>query len=169
MLKKRNLAVNILTAVAAVLLSILLIASLLAASLYGVAVKSVSAKSIAAAIEKRQRRGKRFSIIAVAEGAISKEEAKMSKKEFKAALEEMAMTEETFMFILSNSILNNEAYAAMITSDEKYTDEEKAQIKEIFQKVAELNALLDKYDIDVKMDWAAYSEAYSQYFGMMLY
>ena len=50
MLKKRNLAVNILTAVAAVLLSILLIASLLAASLYGVAVKSVSAKSIAATI-----------------------------------------------------------------------------------------------------------------------
>ena len=47
MLKKRNLAVNILTAVAAVLLSILLIASLLAASLYGVVVKSVSAKSIA--------------------------------------------------------------------------------------------------------------------------
>ncbi len=44
-----------------------------------------SAKSIAAAIEKRQRSGKRFSIIAVAEGAISKEEAKMSKKEFKAA------------------------------------------------------------------------------------
>ena len=52
---------------------------------------------------------------------------------------------------------------------EEYTDEEKAQLKEIFQKVAELNALLDKYDIDVKMDWAAYSEAYSQYFGMMLY
>ena len=47
MLKKRNLAVNILTAVAAVLLSILLIGSLLAASLYGVVVKSVSAKSIA--------------------------------------------------------------------------------------------------------------------------
>lgn len=44
-----------------------------------------SAKAVAAAIEKRQRSGKRFSIIAVAEGAISKEEAKMTKKEFKAA------------------------------------------------------------------------------------
>lgn len=44
-----------------------------------------SAKAVASAIEKRQRNGKRFSIIAVAEGAISKEEAKMSKKEFKAA------------------------------------------------------------------------------------
>lgn len=44
-----------------------------------------SAKAVAAAIERRQRSGKRFSIIAVAEGAISKEEAKMTKKEFKAA------------------------------------------------------------------------------------
>ena len=44
-----------------------------------------SAKAVASAIEKRNRNGKRFSIIAVAEGAISKEEAKMSKKEFKAA------------------------------------------------------------------------------------
>ena len=28
---------------------------------------------------------------------------------------------------------------------EEYTDEEKAQIKEIFQKVADLNTLFDKY------------------------
>lgn len=46
MLKKRHIAVNILTAIAAVILSVLLIASLLAASLYGVVIKSVSAKSI---------------------------------------------------------------------------------------------------------------------------
>jgi predicted methyltransferase len=52
---------------------------------------------------------------------------------------------------------------------EEYTDEEKAQIKEIFQKVAELNTLLDKYDIDMKAEWAEYSEAYGQYFGMMHY
>ena len=31
-------------------------------------------------IEKREQAGKRFSILAVAEGAISKEEAKMKKK-----------------------------------------------------------------------------------------
>ena len=48
-----------------------------------------SAKKIAAAIEKRAKAGKRFSIIAVAEGAISQDEAKMSKKEFKAAREAM--------------------------------------------------------------------------------
>lgn len=52
---------------------------------------------------------------------------------------------------------------------EEYTDEEKAQIKEIFQKVAELNTILDKYDLDVKFDWEEYSAAYNQYFGMMLY
>lgn len=44
---------------------------------------------IAAAIEKRAKAGKRFSIIAVAEGAISQDEAKLSKKEFKAAREAM--------------------------------------------------------------------------------
>ena len=52
---------------------------------------------------------------------------------------------------------------------EEYSNEEKAQIKEIFHKVAELNTILDKYDIDVKFDWEEYSAAYCQYFGMMFY
>ena len=52
---------------------------------------------------------------------------------------------------------------------EEYTEEEKMQIKEIFQKVGDLNIILDKYDIDVKIDWEEYSEAYDQYFGIMLY
>ena len=47
---------------------------------------------------------------------------------------------------------------------EEYTDEEKAQIKEIFQKVAELNTILDKYDIEAKFDWNEYLTACSQYF-----
>ncbi len=38
------------------------------------------------AIEERDKRGSRFTIIAVAEGAISKEEAKLSKKEYKEKL-----------------------------------------------------------------------------------
>ncbi len=50
-----------------------------------------------------------------------------NEREFKKALEEMAMTEDTFRFILSNSILNNEAYAAMIASDKKYTDKDHLQ------------------------------------------
>ncbi|HIY29008.1 MAG TPA: 6-phosphofructokinase, partial [Firmicutes bacterium] len=36
-------------------------------------------------LRRRNERGSRFSILAVAEGALSKEEAAMSKKEFKAA------------------------------------------------------------------------------------
>ena len=52
---------------------------------------------------------------------------------------------------------------------EEYTDKEKAQIKEIFQKVADLNIILDKYDIDIKLDWKEYAAVYSQYFGTMLY
>ena len=47
---------------------------------------------------------------------------------------------------------------------EEYTDEEKAQIKEIFQKVADLNAILDKYDIEVKIDWNEYFTLLGQCF-----
>jgi predicted methyltransferase len=52
---------------------------------------------------------------------------------------------------------------------ESYTEEEKAQIKEVFQKVADLNTILDKYDIDVKFDWNEYLALYSQCFGHMGY
>lgn len=41
---------------------------------------------VVAAIEKRTKEGKRFSILAVAEGAISKEDALLTKKEYKAKL-----------------------------------------------------------------------------------
>ncbi len=50
---------------------------------------------------------------------------------------------------------------------EEYTDEEKAQVKEVFQKVAELNKILDKYDVDKKIDWAQYLEVYALYFNPM--
>ena len=52
---------------------------------------------------------------------------------------------------------------------EEYTDEEKAQIKEIFQKVADLNKVLDKYDIDMKIDWQEYLLAVGNYFDAMRY
>lgn len=45
--------------------------------------------SIKAEIEKRTKMGKTFSILAVAEGAMSVEESKMNKKEFKKARAEM--------------------------------------------------------------------------------
>ena len=47
---------------------------------------------------------------------------------------------------------------------EEYTDDEKAQIKEIFQNVSKLNTILDKYDIDVKFDWEEYFTLLGQYF-----
>ena len=52
---------------------------------------------------------------------------------------------------------------------EEYTDEEKAQIKEIFQKVSELNKLFDKYDIESKIDWNDYFIACGQCFDHMLF
>ena len=50
---------------------------------------------------------------------------------------------------------------------EEYTDEEKAQIQELFKKVSELNTILDKYDIEKKFDWSEYLSAYSLYFDAM--
>ena len=52
----------------------------------------------------------------------------------------------------------------LLDNYEKYTDEEKAKIKEVFQKVADLNTILDKYDIDVKFDWNEYLSLCGQYF-----
>ena len=52
---------------------------------------------------------------------------------------------------------------------EEYTDEEKAQIKEIFQKVADLNTILDKYDIEVQFDWNEYCTLLGQCFDATLY
>ena len=52
----------------------------------------------------------------------------------------------------------------LLDNYEKYTDEEKAQVKEIFQKVATLNTILDKYDVDTKMSWQEYFAAINQYF-----
>ena len=61
-----------------------------------------SAEKIAQAIERRQESGKRFSILAVAEGAVSREEARMSKKEFKAARE--AMTHPSISYRLASEL-----------------------------------------------------------------
>ena len=52
---------------------------------------------------------------------------------------------------------------------EEYTDEEKAQIKEIFQKVADLNKILDKYDVETNFDWEKYWGTVSQYFVTVRY
>ena len=57
----------------------------------------------------------------------------------------------------------------LIDHYEEYTDEEKAQVKEIFQKVAALNTILDKYDTEVKIDWQEYFILMGQYFDATRY
>ena len=53
----------------------------------------------------------------------------------------------------------------LLDNYESYTEEEKAQIKEIFQKVADLNKVLDKYDVAKESDWSEFFAAYGQFFG----
>lgn len=55
----------------------------------------------------------------------------------------------------------------LLDNYDKYTDEEKAQIKELFQKAADLNTILDKYDVERKFNWTEYLTACSQYFDAM--
>ena len=57
----------------------------------------------------------------------------------------------------------------LLDNYDKYTDEEKAQIKEIFQKTADLNKVLDKYDVDKKSYWTEFFDAYGQFFNVTLY
>ena len=57
----------------------------------------------------------------------------------------------------------------LLDNYEKYTDEEKAQVKEIFQKVADLNTILDKYDVETKFDWNEYFIALGRCFDSFHY
>ena len=57
----------------------------------------------------------------------------------------------------------------LLDNYEKYTDEEKEQIKDLFRSVADLNSILDKYDIETDFDWSEYLAACSQYFDTMGY
>ena len=57
----------------------------------------------------------------------------------------------------------------LLDNYEKYTEEEKNQIQEIFRKVADLNELLDKYDVDKKVDWQDYFSALGRCFDAMYY
>ena len=50
---------------------------------------------------------------------------------------------------------------------EQYTDEEKAQIKDLLEKVAKLNTILDKYDIETKFSWKGYLNACGKYFDSL--
>ena len=53
----------------------------------------------------------------------------------------------------------------LLDNYEKYTEEEKAQIKELFDMASALNAILDKYDIETEFCWPEYFDSVSKYFG----
>ena len=53
----------------------------------------------------------------------------------------------------------------LLDNYEQYTDEEKAQIKEIFEKAAQLNTILDKYDVEKVSSWTEFLTAYGEFFG----
>ena len=55
----------------------------------------------------------------------------------------------------------------LLDNYDKYTDEEKVQIKEVLMKASELNTLLDKYDIETKFDWNEYFAALGRCFDAM--
>ena len=57
----------------------------------------------------------------------------------------------------------------LLDNYEKYTDEEKAQIKEIFEKAVALNTILDKYDIEKQSYWTEFFVAFGQFFDTTLY
>ena len=55
----------------------------------------------------------------------------------------------------------------LLDNYDKYTDEEKAQIQEIFTKTSKLNTILDKYDIKTQFDWNEYFIALGRCFDAM--
>ena len=57
----------------------------------------------------------------------------------------------------------------LLDNYEQYTDEEKDQIKAIFQQVADLNSVLDKYDVKSKFDLQKYLTALGRCFEAFHY
>ena len=68
---------------------------------------------VCSVLQKRKKNGKAFSILAVAEGAMSKEEAAMSKKEFKAA--RASMKEPSISYRLANEITERTGQEIRVT------------------------------------------------------
>ncbi len=64
-------------------------------------------------LQERKKNGKALSILAVAEGALSKEEAKMSKKEFRAA--RAVMQEPSISYRLANEIAERTGQEIRVT------------------------------------------------------
>ena len=72
-------------------------------------------KKVCEAIEKRHKGGKKFTILAVAEGAIPKEIAKLGKKEQKKELEKITSKYPTISFKLAEDITKKTGYEVRVT------------------------------------------------------
>ena len=72
-------------------------------------------KKVCEAIRRRAKAGKRFTILAVAEGAISKEEAEMSKKKYKEKLEERAKKYPSVSYEIADRIFEETGSEVRIT------------------------------------------------------
>ena len=53
----------------------------------------------------------------------------------------------------------------LLDNYDKYTDEEKDQIQEIFRQTTDLNKILDKYDIEMEFSWDEYLTTVCRYFA----
>ena len=72
-------------------------------------------KKVCAAIDKRHKGGKKFTILAVAEGAIPKEIAKLDKKEQKKAMEKITARYPSISFKLADDITKKTGYEVRVT------------------------------------------------------
>ena len=72
-------------------------------------------KKVCAAIDKRHKSGKKFTILAVAEGAIPKEIAKLEKKEQKKEMEKITSRYPSISFKLAADITKKTGYEVRVT------------------------------------------------------
>ncbi|MEE3420439.1 MAG: ATP-dependent 6-phosphofructokinase [Lachnospiraceae bacterium] len=72
-------------------------------------------EKVCAAIDKRHNSGKKFTILAVAEGAIPKEWAKLEKKEMKKAMAKMLEKYPSISYKLAHDITEKTGYEVRVT------------------------------------------------------
>ncbi len=72
-------------------------------------------KKVCDAIEKRHKNGKKFTILAVAEGAIPKEYAKLEKKEMKKKMAKMLEKYPSISYKIANDITDKTGYEVRVT------------------------------------------------------
>ena len=57
----------------------------------------------------------------------------------------------------------------LLDNYEKYTESEKKKIRDLFSNMSELNKILDKYDVEKKVNYFEFLDTCNKYFGSMDY